>query len=199
MDNALFEKIFQVVYLVCFVAGSFIRVWYGLKYRQDRRAILRTEGVVVATLAGLWGIAILMPLLNLFTGWLKFADYTMPAWAGFIGTIVFVFALWLLWRSHADLGRAWRLTTEVKAGQRLVSDGVYKYIRHPMYAAHLLWGIAQALLIWNWISGPVSLVIFIPLYFLRVTREEKVMLEEFGDEYQVYMNRTGRIIPRFVE
>ncbi len=195
----MFERIFQVVYLVCFVAGSFFRVWYGLKYRQDRKAVLRTEGVVVATVAGLWGIAILMPLLNLFTDWLGFSDYGMPVWAGFIGVAVFIFALWLLWRSHADLGRAWSITTEVKAGQRLVSDGVYKYIRHPMYAAHLLWGIAQALLIWNWISGPASLVIFIPLYFLRVAREEKVMLEEFGEEYQAYMDRTGRIIPRFGE
>jgi len=104
MDTAVFEKIFQVVYLACFIVGSFIRVWYGLKYRQDWRAILRTEGVVVAVLAGLWGIAILLPLLNLFTGWLKFADYTMPAWSGFIGAVIFIFALWLLWRSHADLG-----------------------------------------------------------------------------------------------
>ncbi|MBM3173068.1 MAG: isoprenylcysteine carboxylmethyltransferase family protein, partial [Chloroflexi bacterium] len=81
----------------------------------------------------------------------------------------------------------------------LVSDGVYRYIRHPMYAAHMLWGIAQALLVWNWISGLASLVIFIPLYFLRVTREEKLMLEQFGDGYKSYMNRTGRIIPRLAK
>jgi len=179
--------------------GSFIRVWYGMKNRQDRRAMLRTEGVVVATLAGLWGIAIILPLFNLFTVWLGFSDFGMPVWAGFIGTIVFIFALWLLWRSHSDLGRAWSVTIEVKAGQRLVSDGVYKHIRHPMYTAHLLWGVAQALLVWNWISGPASLVIFIPLYLLRVHKEEKVMLAQFGEEYKAYMNKTGRIIPRFVD
>lgn len=195
----MFTKIFQVVYLVCFIVGSFIRVWYNIKNRQDRRAILRTEGIVVAMLAGLWGIAIILPLFNLFTVWLDFSDFAMPVWAGFIGAAVFVFALWLLWRSHADLGKAWSVTTEVKAGQKLISDGVYRYIRHPMYAAHLLWGVAQALLVWNWISGPASLIIFIPLYLLRVTREERMMLEQFGEEYKVYMYRTGRIIPRFVD
>ncbi|MBM3150178.1 MAG: isoprenylcysteine carboxylmethyltransferase family protein [Chloroflexi bacterium] len=199
MGTALFEKIFQVVYLVCFVVGSFIRVWYSRKNRQDRRAILSTEGVAVAMLAGLWGIAILLPLLGLFTNWLDFANYGMPVSAGFIGAAIFIFALWLLWRSHADLGRAWSVTTEVKSGQLLVSDGVYRYIRHPMYAAHMLWGIAQALLVWNWISGLASLVIFVPLYFLRVTREEKLMLEQFGDGYKSYMNRTGRIIPRLAK
>ena len=65
-----------------------------------------------------------------------------------------------------------------------------------MYSAHWLWGIAQALLVYNWISGLASLAIFIPLYLLRVPREEKVMLNEFGDEYRQYMRRTGRVTPR---
>ncbi len=59
-----------------------------------------------------------------------------------------------------------------------------------------LWGIAQALLVHNWISGLASLVIFIPVYLLRVPREERVMLNEFGDEYREYMKRTGRVLPR---
>jgi protein-S-isoprenylcysteine O-methyltransferase Ste14 len=65
-----------------------------------------------------------------------------------------------------------------------------------MYAAHWLWGIAQALLIPNWIAGLSSLVIFIFLYLLRVPREERVMIEHFGDEYREYMKQTGRVLPR---
>jgi protein-S-isoprenylcysteine O-methyltransferase Ste14 len=67
-----------------------------------------------------------------------------------------------------------------------------------MYSAHWLWGIAQALLIHNWIAGLASLVIFLPLYLLRVSREEQMMLEQFGEEYRLYMRRTGRIIPRLL-
>jgi protein-S-isoprenylcysteine O-methyltransferase Ste14 len=65
-----------------------------------------------------------------------------------------------------------------------------------MYASHVLWAIAQALLIQNWIAGLASLVVFLPLYLLRVPHEEDMMLKQFGDQYRAYMDRTGGVIPR---
>ena len=190
------ENLFTVLYLSGMVAGSAIRAWYGIKFRQDRKAIYLQEGLLVLSLASLWGIAILLPFFNLFTNWLDFATYPLPGWAEWLGVAIFGVALWLLWRSHADLGRNWSVAAEVRERQTLITSGVFKYMRHPMYSAHWLWGIAQALLVHNWISGLASLAIFIPLYLLRVPREEKVMLHEFGDEYRQYMHRTGRVLPR---
>jgi len=65
-----------------------------------------------------------------------------------------------------------------------------------MYAAHGLWAVAQALLLQNWIVGPAFLALSLPLYLLRVPREEEMMLEHFGEEYRSYISRTGRVIPR---
>ena len=159
--------------------------------------MLRREGPVVLLLSLLWGIAILLPFLHMFSPWLRFADYHLPVWAGIIGIVIFAFSLWLLWRSHADLGRNWSITLEIQQKHSLVTHGVFSYIRHPMYAAHLLWGIAQGLLIQDWIAGLAALALLVPLCFLRVPREERMMLEQFGEEYQHYITRTGRIIPRF--
>jgi protein-S-isoprenylcysteine O-methyltransferase Ste14 len=64
-----------------------------------------------------------------------------------------------------------------------------------MYAAHLLWAVAQGLLLENWLAGWIFLVVFIPLYLLRVPQEEQMMLDQFGQEYRDYMARTGRLIP----
>ena len=192
----MFGNLFPVSYLIGLIVGSFIRAWYLRRYKQDRKAIFREEGFVVGALASLWGVAILLPLLHIFTRWLSFADFDLPAWAGWIGVATFAVALWMLWRSHADLGRNWRVTTELREGHTLVTSGVFRHIRHPMYSAHWLWGIAQALLIHNWISGLASLVILFPMYLLRVKCEEDMMLEKFGEEYLTYMNRTGRIVPR---
>lgn len=194
----MFGNLFQISYLIGLFVGSFIRVWYGKKYRQDKKAIFREEGLIVGLLASLWGVAILMPLMYMFTRWLSVANYALPAWTGWVGIAIFAVALWLLWRSHADLGQNWRVTTELREGHKLLTNGGFRHIRHPMYSAHWLWGIAQALLIHNWIAGLASLVIFIPLYLLRVRREEKMMLEQFGEEYRIYMRRTGRIIPRLI-
>ena len=65
-----------------------------------------------------------------------------------------------------------------------------------MYASEWLWGIAQALLLQNWVAGWAGLALFTPLYVLRVPREERMMLDQFGEEYRAYMDRTGRVVPR---
>jgi protein-S-isoprenylcysteine O-methyltransferase Ste14 len=85
---------------------------------------------------------------------------------------------------------------EVTEKQTLVTQGIYRSIRHPIYAAMWLWGIAQALLLQNWIAGLATLVLFMPVYFVRVPREEQMMLDHFGQEYQTYLEHTGRIFPK---
>ena len=65
-----------------------------------------------------------------------------------------------------------------------------------MYASQLLWGLAQGLLLPNWIAGLGGLVTFLLLYIVRVPREEQLMLDHFGDAYRAYCARTGRIVPR---
>jgi protein-S-isoprenylcysteine O-methyltransferase Ste14 len=65
-----------------------------------------------------------------------------------------------------------------------------------MYAANWLMMLAQALLLSNWIAGLSGLVTFAFMYFLRVGKEEQMMLQEFGEQYQQYMAKTGRVMPR---
>ncbi len=65
-----------------------------------------------------------------------------------------------------------------------------------MYLAHIVWALAQILLLQNWIVGPSFLLTSLPLYFVRIPREEQMMLQTFKEEYQEYMNRTGRIFPK---
>jgi protein-S-isoprenylcysteine O-methyltransferase Ste14 len=101
------------------------------------------------------------------------------------------------YRSHKDLGKNFSLTTQTKEKQTLVTTGVYKKIRHPMYTAHLVWAIAQAILLQNWIAGPTFLLSNLLLYIRRIPIEEEMMIKEFGNEYQKYMEKTGRLLPKF--
>ena len=107
-----------------------------------------------------------------------------------------LFALWLFWRSHADLGQNWSVSLEVCKDHQLVTAGTYKWIRHPMYLSIWLWCLAQSLLLSNWLAGPSSLILFGVMYFLRTPREEQMMREFFGQQYVDYMSRTGRLFPR---
>ena len=87
------------------------------------------------------------------------------------------------------------MTLEIRETHRLVTRGVYRYVRHPMYSAFFLWAVAQALLLANWIAGPAGLAGFGTLFALRMPREERMMKEKFGDEYRAYEARTHRIVP----
>ena len=103
--------------------------------------------------------------------------------------------LWLFYRSHADLGTNWSITLEVREQHHLITQGVYRSVRHPMYLALALYSVGQALIIPNWVAGPSNLVAFAILFALRIRAEERMMVEGFGAEYAAYSMRTKRLIP----
>ncbi len=190
------DNIFEAIFLVGFIIGFVIRKIYTVRYRKSE-SIRKYKSIVDIILLSAAGIAMVLPFFSIFTPLLDFADYHLPEWLGWIGTAVFVIALLLLWRSHADLGRNWSAIPQIRQEHSLVTNGVYRHIRHPMYAAHLLWAIAQGLLLENWLAGWAFLVVIVPLYLIRIPKEEQLMLEQFDEQYSRYVSRTGRIIPRF--
>ena len=103
--------------------------------------------------------------------------------------------LWLLHRSHTDLGANWSNELDVREGHTLVTSGIYGRVRHPMYLALLTHAAGQALVIPNWVAGPAFLVAFALLVAIRLGREERMMLDTFDGEYAAYMSRTRRILP----
>jgi protein-S-isoprenylcysteine O-methyltransferase Ste14 len=64
-----------------------------------------------------------------------------------------------------------------------------------MYLGFLLWVIAQLLLLPNWVVGAAGLVGWTVFFGSRVGREERMLLDEFGDQYEEYMARTYRVLP----
>ncbi|NQT04110.1 MAG: isoprenylcysteine carboxylmethyltransferase family protein [Planctomycetes bacterium] len=190
------DNIFELIFLAGFIAGSVIRKVYTFKCRHGK-AVKKHKSVVDIILISAGGVGMVLPLFYLFSPWLNFADYHLPGWLGWIGTAVFAMALLLLWRSHADLGRNWSAILRIRQEHSLVTGGLYRHIRHPMYAAHLLWAIAQGLLLENWLAGWAFLIVFVPLYLVRVPKEERMMLEQFDEQYRQYVSRTGGIIMRF--
>ena len=112
-----------------------------------------------------------------------------------VGLATEIAAIWLFWRSHADLGRNFSAKLVIREKHDLVTGGVYRLIRHPMYASFLLWSFGQLLLLPNWMTGLAGLLGFCVLYFPRIGREEELMVETFGQQYRQYMLRTKRLLP----
>ena len=193
----MFDNIFEIVFLAGYLAYLF-GLYTPQKWRiRNQKIMVNRVNLLEGTLSFLGFVGMqLLPVIHIFTPRLEQWDYRLPAWAGWVGALLFVVAQGLLWRAHADLRRNWSASVMVFEGHELVTTGLYQHIRHPIYAANWLWAIAQTLLVQNWVAGLAGLVTFLPIYLYRIPREEQMLLQHFGDVYQEYMNRTGRIMPR---
>ena len=101
-----------------------------------------------------------------------------------------VLVFWIL----RALGR--NFSTSLAVSETLVTDGPYRFVRHPMYAAFLLLWTLFALIAANWFVGAAGIAAFVIVLVVRTPKEERLLLGLFGDEYRAYMHRTGRIVPR---
>lgn len=175
--------------------------WYVIRYPFERRAkrvrivtnrrsFVDLVGLVAATL----GLAV-VPGIYVATGFPEAADYPARMWAIAIGAVSFFSAMWLFRRTHKELGKNWSISLEIRDKHQLVSGGPYALVRHPMYTSFLLMALGQAFLLSNWVVALAGFVGFALLFFLRVDKEERMMLDSFGGSYRDYMDRTKRLIP----
>ena len=182
-------------------AGGLL-VWLAIRWPHRRRA-RKTQVVAHRRSASerlalglcILGLAV-VPLTWLFSDLVEFADYGFSPWQGWAGLAAMLSFLTLFQLAHKHLARNWSVTLELREGHNLVDTGIYSRIRHPMYTAFWLWGLAQLLLIPNWFAGAAGIVSVAWLYFTRVGEEEEMMLEHFGDAYDAYRARTGRLLPK---
>jgi protein-S-isoprenylcysteine O-methyltransferase Ste14 len=194
MTPAISKAIF-----VCLVVG-----WYLIRHKYARRSarekvVWSARGpletaLLLVSLAGLG----LVPLVYVVTEIPRFAAYGFHPALAWLGLFFAIAALGMFHLTHRALGRNWSISLDVRENHRLVTEGIYRRVRHPMYSAFWLWAIAQALLLPNWIAGFAGLAGFGTLFFGRVAREERMMLETFGDSYRAYMAQTGRVFPRII-
>ena len=172
-----------------------IRARHGHRSRSVKVAKSHKTSLETGLLVLAW-VGFFVPLIWVASPAFSFAEYPLRSGPLISGVGCFVISLWLFYRSHADLGTNWSLTLEIREQHQLITQGVYRRIRHPMYSALALYAVGHALVIPNWVAGPSNLVAFAVLFALRVRAEERMMLEQFGDEYTAYVARTKRLVPR---
>jgi len=187
----------NIVYLLGFIVFYRIRHVFIRRTKAETKSLSQFDGLEKCLLFLMFPPTLLLPVLYLFTPLLAFADYRLPALVPWFGAAIMAASLWLFWRSHVDLGQNWSVSLELRDGHQLVTHGVYRTIRHPMYASIWLWAVAQGMLLQNWLAGWSVVPAFAAMYFLRTPREERMMRESFGDAYRQYVERTGRLVPRF--
>lgn len=110
--------------------------------------------------------------------------------------LLLVFSGWLLSiRGRHDLGTNWARSYEyqVKEEQELVTTGIYKYVRHPIYSGIVLMFIGSELIVQSYLVFAYVLI-YIAAY-MQALWEERLLINHFGAKYKNYMTTSKRFIP----
>jgi len=100
------------------------------------------------------------------------------------------FTVW----ARQRLGRNWSGTVQVKKDHQLISDGPYRFVRHPIYTGILVAFLGTAIIIGHW-AGILAVLIAFGSFWRKLTVEERFMRETFGSVYEEYRARTAALIP----
>jgi len=187
-------------YWAAVVALSWLRrVWTG------QRGALRPRAMSDRWLMRFWILVIVawnvLPAMALHKGappWGPFAaalasPLVYVRWiaaAGAVGCVVVTVRCWV------EMGKDWSVAiVEEGEGQGLVTTGLFRLVRHPIYALSVLMVVLTAVAVMSW---PMALaaIAHVTMMNLKARREEQALIGVFGDAYRDYMKNTGRFVPR---
>ena len=176
----------------------FIGVWaLGALYnaRYAPATIKRDSSIAVQPWQGWIVAAAAVVLLQAFVPSTLWTAITFKSdWLAAAGLVLLIgstlFTLWARW----TLGRMWSSVPALREHHELHTSGPYRFTRHPIYTGIL--GMLLGSALGTGFGGVlVILLVFAGVFLVRIQREEKLMLQTFGEQYVRYQRRVPRLVP----
>jgi protein-S-isoprenylcysteine O-methyltransferase Ste14 len=197
------ESLFRIAFWLIFGGMLAMQAYYACRARLSGRGVaaapeaIEREGRRCALARAIRSVSLLASLLlyAVNPSWLPILSVPVPDWIRWIGIALGIVSLAIYVWSRETLGKEWSSELRMREQHHLVTAGPYARIRHPIYLALLVFLTSLALVAANWLF--VALLLFsLADLAVRIPREEQMMIARFGDEYEAYMRRTGRLLPR---
>jgi protein-S-isoprenylcysteine O-methyltransferase Ste14 len=116
-------------------------------------------------------------------------------WIRYAGLACLVCGLAIRWTAVVSLGRSFSANVAIRDEQRLKTDGLYRFVRHPSYFGLLLIIVAVGIHTHNWIGFAISVIPSFAAISYRIHVEEVALKTAFGDAYEAYSRRTKQLLP----
>ena len=181
---------YQVFFIFFLIIVIVERVWETFfANKSQSRGIVFSKWTLWA-LTFVYGVIILSTLIEFFSIPRKI-NYGISA----IGFLFFAVALFGRNYSIKSLGIFHSINIEIKKGHKIVTDGPYKYLRHPYYASIVLEVLGLPLISNSFYTFCLALVAYIPLVFVRIYLEECTMKEKIGVVFLNYKSKVNAFFP----
>ncbi len=200
MESSL---IFRIAFFIVLCAMLLVRIAFNLRLQRsgerfmpDQQAI-RHEGVglFISRVVMFFTLVAILVLYAIHHPWMEDLDFYLPPWLRWLGWVIGLLSIALIIWVQLELGRQFSPQLQLRQEHQLITSGPYSRVRHPLYTALFGFGLSLALVSANWFFVGFFVLSLVGLV-LRVPKEEQMMLEQFGEQYRQYMQRTGRFIPK---
>jgi protein-S-isoprenylcysteine O-methyltransferase Ste14 len=182
MNPQVFTWIIYAIWLlvVVYLTVSVI----GVK-RDTETHLGQSLGLLFALLA-----AFLLPRLSVFS----FVNFTpVSPELSIVGIVLCLVGFAILMSARRTLGKNWSQTVATKEDHELITSGLYRYVRHPMYAGGFIAAIGSAITAGG--AFVFLLLLLTPLFIWRTGAEDKLMAQQFPNEFPAYKRMTKKLIP----
>jgi protein-S-isoprenylcysteine O-methyltransferase Ste14 len=187
MDGEQAEKLAGLLWELLGVA--WLVMWFGTKKVKQRETSLERAKHLLPLFLGFWMLFernwdVLDPRLV--------PNIPSVRWIGLSLTAVGVaIGIW----ARVSLGANWSGVVTLKDGHELISKGLYRWIRHPIYTGILL-AMSGTAVIKGHLRGWVGFLIVLAAFYFKARREEGFLRQEFGARFEEHARRTGMFLPR---
>lgn len=186
--------VLRAVSVLAFV-GPMLLLGRGERHQEPLTRANSDGGSRAPVLANFSAFALFLPSLFIFAGRIEDA-MALPLALALTGSLVALTGAAIVFRSRAELGSVWSLVP--KSDQNLVTTGPYRLVRHPIYLGLVVLATGQALSFGSWPALVIVACAIIPTFAWRARVEEKLLIDTFGEHYEVYRQRTNMVIPHLL-
>ena len=153
---------------------------------------------------GIWILARLTVALPLFfsiityvvsPSWMAWSEIALPCWLRWLGAGAALISLPGIYALFSIIGSNISETVLTKDSHQLVTTGPYRWVRHPLYSISLLMLTGIGLMATNVFILALVLVSLLGVMAMIVPAEERNLVQRFGEEYESYRARTGKLVP----
>jgi len=190
----VFRLSFTIIFITAFGMSGFFR----RRARQSGAIPRSREGGRTMFLRLLFAVPFYLGMVAYVINprWMDWSALSLSVTFRWVGVVVGLATLPLLYWVLSSLGRNISETFLTKGDHQLVTRGPYRWVRHPLYTAATIAFLALGLVAANAFILVMGVVIFAAMALLVVPREEAELMDKFGEAYDVYRHRTGALVPR---
>lgn len=195
MDSQNAINILVAINLLVSMSANFSGARKGLK-TSITKVIERPVTFLQSFPPNVAALVLVLTIISVFNVGTLPAEYESKFFtARIIGLIIFVVFSWLQVLAYKSLKNSYAQEVVIMKDHKLITGGIYKFIRHPQYLSQLLSDLGAGVALLSYLVVPVVVLIEIPLFIMRAVLEDKLLQKHFGDEYSAYKKRSGFIIP----